>query len=453
MVVGEYTGKIADYVVDFGYGDIPQDAVEHSKLVILDTIGAMIAAANPSYPAGGIIRDHVLDQGGRGEASVVGRGVKVPATSAALANGTLAYLCDVESYHVKAVLHETAVVFPAAFAVAERENLGGSDLLASFVLGIDVETRLSYAISPTGMYARGFHPTVVAGCLGAAVSAGKLLALNRGELANALGLAAAQSSGLLSWESDVTEMSRPFGCGVAAQNGVKAALLAGSGFGGPEVFEGKYTVFDAFSGEAHAEELLDGLGSRFEVMNLTFKRYSSCAFTHPGLDAFLKIMEGRGLKAEEIEGITVRFPASGAKLIDRSELRSHNLQYVLSIAAHRGQVMFDDILFEQRSEGIPELADRVTLIHDEGLDPFFPETMPTIVEVTTKDGSTFTERVDSAKGTPENPMTPGEVREKYRRLAKTVVDEGDAEEIERAVNRLDRMRDVGELAELLRLGG
>ena len=234
---------------------------------------------------------------------------------------------------------------------------------------------------------------------------------------------------------------------------MKAALLAGRGFGGPEVFGGKYTVFDAFSGQAHAEELLDGLGSRFEVMNLTFKRYSSCAFTHPGLDAFLKIMGKRGLRAEEIEGVTVRFPASGAKLIDRSELRSHNLQYVFSIAAHRGQVNFDDILFEQRGGGIPELADRVTLIHDEGLDLFFPRTMPTIVEVITKGGRTFTERVDSAKGTPENPMTPGEVREKYRRLAGTVVDEGDAEEIERAVNRLDRMGDVGELAELLHLGG
>ena len=453
MVVGEYTGKIADHIVGFGFSAIPEEVVEHSKLVILDTIGAMLAASNPSYPAGTIIRGHVIEQGGRGEASVVGRGVKVPAANAALANGTLAYLCDVESYHVKAVLHETAVVLPAALAIAERENAAGSDFIASFVLGIDVETRLSYAISPTGMYARGFHPTVVAGCLGAAVSAGKLLALGRGELANAFGLAAVQSSGLLSWESDVTEMSRPFGCGVAAQNGVKAALLAGSGFGGPEVLEGKYTVFDAFSGESHAEELLEGLGSRFEVMNLTFKRYSSCAFTHPGLDAFLKIMEGRRLRAEEIEGITVRFPMSGATLIDRSELRSHNLQYVLSIAAHRGQVDFDDILFEQRSGGIPELADKVTLIHDEDLDSFFPETMPTIVEVTTKDGSTFTERVDSAKGTPENPMTPGAVREKYNRLAETVVDEGDAEDIERTVDRLDRMGDVGELAELLRLGG
>lgn len=451
MVVGEYTGKITDYIVDFCYGCIPEEVVEHSKLVVLDTIGAMLAASNPSYPASTIIRDHVLEQAGREEASVVGRSVKVPATNAALANGTLAYLCDIESYHVKAVLHETAVVLPASLAIAESESADGKDLLTSFVLGLDVETRLSYAISPTGMYARGFHPTVVAGCLGAAASTGKLLSLERRTLANALGLAAVQSSGLLSWESDVTEMSRPFGCGIAAQNGVKAALLARGGFGGPEVLEGKYTVFNAFSGEVHVEELLEGLGSRFEVMNLTFKRYSSCAFTHPGLDALLKIIDERGIRAEDIEGITVRFPASGAKLIDRSELRSHNAQYVLSVAAHKGYVMFDDILFERRTSGIPELAERVELIHDESLDPFFPEMMPTIVEVITNGGRVYTERVDSAKGTPENPMAPSEVREKYRRLAGTVISEGDALEIERAVGRLDRMEDVGEFAELLHL--
>ena len=171
-------------------------------------------------------------------------------------------------------------------------------------------------------------------------------------------------------------MSRPFGCGVAAHNGVKAAILAKSGYAGPEVLEGKYTIFDAFSGESHPEQLLDGLGSRFEVMNIAFKNYSGCAFTHPGLDALSKIMYERGLKAEEIEKINVRFPASGAKLIDRSKLRSHNIQYVLSVMAHKGHVMFEDIFFEQRAKGIQELVERVKLIHDESLDRFFPKAMP-----------------------------------------------------------------------------
>lgn len=450
MVDGGYTGKIADYIQGFDYGDIPREVVEHTKIVILDTMGAMLSASNSAYPASRIIVEHVMAQGGKGEATVVGRSSRTTAENAALANGTMAYLCDIEPYHVKAVLHESAVVLPAALAVAEREGTSGKDVISAFVLGLDVETRFSYAVSPSGMYTRGFHPTVVAGCVGSAVAAGKLLGLDGGELANVLGLAAAQSSGLLAWESDVTEMSRSFGCGVAARNGVLAALLAGRGFGGPEVLEGKYTVFDAFSGEERRGELLDGLGERFEVMNQAFKRYSSCAFTHPGLDALLNVLQENGIGAGEIEGITVRFPASGARLIDGSELKSHNAQYVLSVAAHRGRVTMEDIILDQSDPAIWELADRVELVHDEGLDRYFPEVMPTVVEVRTRSGEVHGGRVDSARGTPENPMTNGEVREKYRRLAASVIDEGRVADIEATVDGLEGLADMEELAELLR---
>jgi 2-methylcitrate dehydratase PrpD len=445
-----YTEKLLDHALGFRYRDIPEDVVEHSKTVILDTLGAMLAASDPRYPAGRIVTKFVRSQKGREEATIVGRGFRAPAVDAAFINGVLGYMCDIESYHVEAVLHETAAVLPSALAVGERCSVSGRDVLTSFVLELDLETRLSYALNPLAMYVRGFHPSVVAGCIGSAVSAGKLISLSLEGFANALGLAASQSCGLLAWESDVTEMSRPFGVGVAARNGVTAALLASLGFGGPEVLEGKYTVFDAFSGESHLRELLDGFGERYEVMNQTFKRYSSCAFTHPGLDALLKILGENGLQAEEIEGITVRFPASGAKLIDRSELKSHNVQYVLSVAAHRGQVTIEDILFEQCDEGIWDLADRVELVHDEGLDAFFPETMPTIVEVRTRSGEAYVERVDSARGTTENPLSRNEVREKFLFLASTVMEEDRAFEIMDAVDRLEQLSDVHELTELFR---
>jgi 2-methylcitrate dehydratase PrpD len=120
------------------------------------------------------------------------------------------------------------------------------------------------------------------------------------------------------------------------------------------------------------------------------------------------------------------------------------------VATHKGQINFDDILFERRDQEIRELAERVELIYDEELDNYFPETMPTIIEVTTRDGRVFAEREDSARGTPENPMTSHELRKKYHRLAETALDEEVANDIERAVDRLDKMGDVGELAELLR---
>jgi 2-methylcitrate dehydratase PrpD len=444
-----YTEKLLDYALSFRYRDISENVVDHSKTVILDTIGAMLTASDPRYSASRLVMEFIKNLEGREEATIVGRSFKAPAIDAAFVNGVLGYMCDIESYHVGAVLHETAAILPSTLAVGERCSVSGKDVVTSFVLGLDLETRLSYALNPSAMYARGFHPSVVTGCIGSAVSSGKLLGLSGEKLANAFGLAASQSCGLLAWESDVTEMSRPFGIGVAARNGVTAALLASSGFGGPEVLEGKYTIFDAFSGESHLEKLFDGLGGRFEVMNQTFKRYSSCAFTHPGLDALLKILGENGLEAEEIEGITVRFPARGAKLIDGSELKSHNIQYVLSVAAIRGRVTIGDILFEQYDEGIWDLVDRVELVHDVELDSFFPEKMPTIVEVKTRSGKIYVERVDSTRGTPENPFSRSEVREKFLFLATTVINEDHAAKIMEVVDRLEFLPDVHELTELL----
>jgi 2-methylcitrate dehydratase PrpD len=445
-----YTSRIIDHVMEFNFEDIPCDVVEHSKIIILDTLGAILAASNPRYPSSRIITDFVREQGCNEESTVVGRDFKTSSVNAALANATMGYMCDIEPHHVKAVLHEAAVLLPSAIAVGEMVGASGRDVIEAFVLGADIETRVALAVSPTGMYARGFHPTVVAGCFGSAVSAGKILGLDHSESLNAFGLAGAQSSGLLAWESDKTEMSRPFNPGIAARNGVTAALLANKGFAGPEVLEGKYSVFKAFSGESHLGELLDGLGSRFEVMNFTFKRYSSCSFTHPGLDALLKMMHEADIEVEEIEWIEVSFPTSGANLIDGSELKSHNIQYILSVGANRKQVTIDDILFEQDDERIWDLSKRVKLIHDDELDRVFPTRMPTIVKLRTRDGRTFEERVDSAKGTPENPITYEEIKQKFTRLAKMSIGEELSKEIMGKVEDLNEINNINELTELLR---
>lgn len=442
------TKKIVDYAIEFEYNDIPEYVVEHSKVIILDNLGAMLAASNPKYPASKIISEFVKEQGGSSESTIIGREYKAPSSNAALANGTFAYLCDIESYHVKSVLHETSVVLPSVLAVGEKVNATGKELITSFILGIDLAPRLSYALNPNSLYSRGFHPSAIVGCLGAALAVSKLLDLDHNQTKNAFGLAATQSSGLLSWENDPTEMSRPFGCGVAARNGVTAALLAEKGFGGPEVLKGKYTVFNAFSSEKHLEALFSELGSRFEITEQTIKLHSSCAFTHTGLDAFLKIMKDQNLTPSDIIKIDVRFAANGAKLIDASELKSHNIQYILSVAAHKGEVKVDDILFEQTDPSIWELSKKVNLIYDKELEPYFPKTMPTIVTVKTKNRS-FTERVDSAKGTPENPITHNEIKSKYQKLASTTIDKSLTDEIAIKVDELDKLDDIHKLTQLL----
>jgi len=446
-----YTNKLATYAIEFTYTSIPDHVIERTKFILLDTIGAILAATSPKYDGSRIIIDFVKNLGGKEESSIVGRLFKTSCVNAALANGTMGYYCDIESHHVTAILHAPAVLVPTVLAVGERENVTGTDLITALILGVDIETRISFALSPTGLYARGFHPSAVCGTIAASVAAGKLLNLSFEEMRNAIGLSACQASGLLAWESDKTEMSRPFQMGVAARNGVTSALLAQASFGGPEIFEGKYNIFAAFSGEQQYEELTRDLGTEFEITNLAVKKYACCAFLHPGLDALLHIMENNNLTGDDIQRIILRFPKSGALLIDNSQLKSHNAQYILAVAAYNKRVIIDDILLDPRDDPkIFELINNVDLVYDAGLDQNFPQRYDSIVEVITHRNQTFQERVNYARGTPENPMTTEEIQEKFNILTKGSINEERRTVISTLIKRLDGLDDLDELMKLFR---
>ena len=92
MTIGDYTNRIVDYVLEFDYDNIPDKVVEHTKIIILDTLGAILAASNPKYPASRIITEFVKEQGGREEATIIGRDYKTSSTNAALVNGIMGYM-------------------------------------------------------------------------------------------------------------------------------------------------------------------------------------------------------------------------------------------------------------------------------------------------------------------------------------------------------------------------
>jgi len=442
----------ARYLEEFSYDALPHRVVEQTKNVVLDTLGAMLAASSPKYPIARRLVRFAQTVGGRPESVIVGHTLKTSCVNAALVNGTFGYYCDIEPHHADAILHGPAVVVPAALVTGYREAIDGKTFIASVVLGIDVAARFSFGLTPTGQYQRGFHPSAVCGAFGAAASAGKVLGLTDVEFSDSIGLAALQASGLLAWESDPTEMSRPLNDGIAARNGVTAALLAKLGYVGPEVLEGKYDIFNAFSGQRDIDRMTRRLGRQFEVVNLAYKRYSCCAFLHPGIDAMLRILEENNIMGQEISEIRLRFPTPGAPLIDNAGLKSHNAQFVLATAAFRHTVTIDDILKKGYGDArIERLARNVIVFPDDELAKNFPEKYTSIVELTTRDRKHYQERVDFAYGTSENPMSKQEIYEKFQLLASTTASKGRAEQIVRTVERLEKLSDIRSLANLLRL--
>src|SRR5436309_163327 len=133
---------LADRIASFRFGHLPPEVVTHAKLALLDTLGAMLAASSPRCPAGRLIMELVRRLGGVPEASLVGQGRRTSCVNAALANGTLAYACDIEPLHAAAIVHAPAVVVPAALAVSEAVRADGKRFLGAMVVGIETAGRV-----------------------------------------------------------------------------------------------------------------------------------------------------------------------------------------------------------------------------------------------------------------------------------------------------------------------
>lgn len=451
--VGDKIDRLVEFARTLDFASVPPDVQRIARGLTLDTLGALLQASSPRYTAGRILMDFARLQGGTAESSVVGGGFKTSCVQAALVNGTLGYYCDVEPHHPGAIMHGMAIVVPTAIAVGERERASGRDVMSAIVAGVDVACRVANAIDPTALYRRGFHPSSLAGSFGACAAAARLLGLDATQFRHALGLCGTQASGLLAWETDETEHSRPFNPGIASRNGTTAALLASLGFGGPpDIFEGRFNVFGAFSERqpdstmGRPEKLTRALGEDFLITGFAVKRYSCCAFLHPGLDALLSILRKHPLRPDEIERIDLRFPTNGMKLIDDNELKSHCAQYVLPVAVKDRRVTVDDILRDRRTDPeIAALSRRVRVVADDDLDRTFPERYATIVEVRTRAGERYQERVDYARGCPENPVTYDEIAAKFADLATPAAGE---ERAGRVRAFMDRIADVGEISEL-----
>lgn len=454
-VTAGITDRFAEFVESFAYEQIPDQVISRTKDVIFDGLGSLLSATSSKYDIGAVLGRFVRETGGTPESQVFGMPLRTNCVSAALVNGTLGYYCDIESHHAGAIMHAIAVVGPAAFAVGEKMKRSGRDVLSAIVVGIEAACRVSYALSGPALYARGFHPTCVAGTFGSVAAAARLFGLGGRPMRYAFGLAGTEASGLLAWVGDPTEHSRPYNMGLASRHGVFAAHLAYCGLGGPPaIFEGKYPLGQAFTGQWNEAELFRDLGQKFKIMELYFKLYACCAFIHPSLDGLLDIMTVERVGPGDIRKISVRFPKSGYKVIDNNALRSHCAQYVLALAAYKGRVEFHDILHDRRSDPrIQSLSERIEVIGDEETDKTYPDFYRSIITVETHDGKRRVRDIMHPKGSPENPVSRAVLNDKFAALTADVLDPGRARRITELVDHMEELTEIGELPRLLACSG
>ena len=203
----------------------------------------------------------------------------------ALHDAAAATAHDYDDTHLATVIHATPPVAGALFALARRREVTDAELVHAFALGLEVTCRLGNVVMP-GHYERGWHITSTCGVFGAAMAAAHVLRLDERQTRDALGIAATQASGLVEM---LGSMARVLNAGCAARNGLAAARLAGRGFRGPDrPLEGLRGFVSVFGGSRDLDQLTDGFGERWEMLNVVFKPYPCGVVLHALLDACLE---------------------------------------------------------------------------------------------------------------------------------------------------------------------
>src|SRR6266571_8500671 len=120
---------------------LPEEVVEKTKHVILDTLAAMISGSD--LPPGRFAIQFARAYKGEKVSTVVASNVVCGPMEAALANGILGHSDETDDTHSFSQSHPGCSVVPAALAVGEQFGIDGTRFVRAVALGYDVGPRVT----------------------------------------------------------------------------------------------------------------------------------------------------------------------------------------------------------------------------------------------------------------------------------------------------------------------
>lgn len=437
--------KLANYIINTDYDDLPADVVDFTKLCILDYFGSAIAGSNKEPIQ--MIDEWVREMGGASQAALI-TGGHSSVSQAALLNGASSHVAEQDDIHKGSIIHAATVVIPAALAIAEWKNLSGKELMNAVVVGYEVCYRIGETVSPSHYYF--WHNTATCGTFGAAAAAAKLLGLTKEQIVHTLGSAGTQAAGLWEFIEDGA-MSKQLHPGKAAMNGVMSALLAGKGFTGAQrILEGKRGFFEAMSEDYDVSRIIENLGEAYKILENSFKIHASCRHTHHSMDLMIELAHERDIKLENIERIVVKTYQVAINITDNQEPVTQyeskfSLQFCTALALLKGQGNLE--IFNENTlwdDDVRSLMRRVDVMADEAIDAQYPSKWGAIADVHLKSGEIIRRETDYPKGDPENAVSEHELLQKFMRLGKTWP-ERDREHLAKTILNLEQLESARHL--------
>jgi 2-methylcitrate dehydratase PrpD len=424
--VKEYTRELVEFLQPLQAGDLPAEVLDRARYFLLDYLGVAIRGSREDSSAA--VQRMIQRIGANGCSTIIGTRMRTIPGLAALANGAAAHAIEMDDTHSGGSIHLGATMYSAALALAETMPETSSDtFLAAVVAGFEAAARIAMAVQPKEHYALGFHMTGTCGVFGAAITSAKLLGLSMQQTLAAVGIAGSMSAGSMEFLADGawTKRIHP---GLAAQNGIHAALLAAEGFRGPQrILEGRDGFLHGYSRNPVPERLTEDLGESFEILHTAVKPHACCRYMQGPIDAVLAIVREHNLEASQIHKIEVAVLEAGWGIVSEPREKKYNPESVVdtqfsmpfgaAIATLDGAAGLAQFTAEKAcSPQVREMMNKVELVKDPRIEETFPQEWPARVSIHLDAGQRFEKFVRYPKGDPENPLTWDELAAKFHAL-------------------------------------
>ncbi|MGH3760577.1 MmgE/PrpD family protein [Actinophytocola sp.] len=431
MSTGDDEARVADWVRDLRFDDLPGPVVRQAQRCLLDTAG--VAAAGSTTPMSRLAREHAVEY-----YATTGRGVRIlldgrsaSPVGAAIAGAATIDSLDGHDGHDLTKGHAGAAVLPAALAFTEFEadDASGAELLTRLVLGYEIGLRAGIALHAT---AADYHTSGAWNALGCAAIGARALRLDPDRTLEALGIAEyhAPRSPMLRCIDNPTMVKDGSGWGAGA--GVEAALLAARGFTGAPA--GPLTAYATRS-------VWSDLGVRWRITEQYVKPYPVCRWAHPAIQAAITLAEDHHVHAEDVRTVEVRTFHEATRLATAAPTNTEQAQYSLPFALALA-LTYRDVRPEHLAGAAltnPEtrrLAAGVVLREDPELTRGFPANRQATVRLTLTDGHVLTSPLTTARGGPDRPLSDSELHHKFVGYSTPVLGDERATMIARLVTDL-----------------
>ena len=396
--------------------EIPEAVLTRARQSLLDYVA--VCSAGAVFQEEKITRYMAFAMPEDGIFRAIGMGKKLALKEAVFLNGLNGHALDFDDGTNSGIIHLGSPIFSLLLPLAERYDLSVDDVLRAAVIGYEISYTMAVSIQP-GHKAMGYHATGTCGVLGAAMAAGYMLNFTEEERFQAFGAACVSASGMLKVLDDESEL-KPYNVAKTALLALTSIQLAKAGFKGHHDPLGGRGFLKMMTGRDRVDLKPALLNGTYAIMKTYTKPYASCRYTHPSVEAAVRL--GKQVKAEDVKNIEIKTYSLAVEGHDHTDIpgcysAKMSIPYAAAAGFICGKAGLQEFSEEKlRDERILTLTKKIHVEADEELSARFPEIQGAVVTVTRLDGTVFTERVDFPKGEPENPLDEKEFQERYDAL-------------------------------------